>query len=121
MSLTSASLADVAPADTGAASGLINVSQQVGAALGLAVLVSAFGAVTHHAEIGAPVGRSAMQAFDALIVHGLHDVFGLGLVFTVLALAIVGKFVRRGQRSSRPERAEVVETENAPELLEEAS
>ncbi|MGB9112160.1 MAG: MFS transporter, partial [Acidimicrobiales bacterium] len=121
VSLTSASLADVAPADAGAASGLINVSQQVGAALGLAVLVSAFGAVTHHAEIGAPVAPSAAKAFDALIVHGLHDVFGLGLVFTVLALAIVGTFVRRGPRSSRPEQAEVVEMESAPELLEEAS
>lgn len=42
--LTTASLAGVEPADAGAASGLINVTQQVGGALGLAVLVSVFGA-----------------------------------------------------------------------------
>jgi EmrB/QacA subfamily drug resistance transporter len=119
VSLTSASLADVAPADAGAASGLINVSQQVGAALGLAVLVSAFGAVTHHAEIGARVAPSAVQAFDALILHGLHDVFGLGLLFTALALAIVATFVRRQPRSPRPERAEVVEFASDRELLDE--
>ena len=35
VSLTSASLADVEPEDAGAASGLINVSQQLGAALEL--------------------------------------------------------------------------------------
>ena len=53
MSLTSASLADVAPEDAGAASGLVNVSQQLGAALGLAVLVTVFGVVTGHAQFGA--------------------------------------------------------------------
>ena len=44
VSLTSASLAGVDPSDAGAASGLINVVQQLGAALGLAVLVTVFGA-----------------------------------------------------------------------------
>ena len=49
VSLTSASLADVPPSDAGAASGLINVSQQLGAAIGLAVLVTIFDSATHHA------------------------------------------------------------------------
>ena len=52
VSLTSASLADVAPGDAGAASGLINVSQQLGAAIGLAVLVTIFDSATNHSGQG---------------------------------------------------------------------
>src|SRR3954452_2976404 len=52
VSLTSASLAGVERADAGAASGLVNVSQQIGAATGLAVLVTIFATATHHAAIG---------------------------------------------------------------------
>jgi EmrB/QacA subfamily drug resistance transporter len=47
--LTAASLAGVDPADAGAASGLVNVMQQVGGSLGLAVLVSVFGGATRTA------------------------------------------------------------------------
>ena len=45
VSLTTAALHGVASQDAGAASGLINVMQQLGAALGLAVLVSVFNGV----------------------------------------------------------------------------
>jgi hypothetical protein len=41
--LTAAALSGVEPADAGAASGLVNVMQQVGGSLGLAVLVTVFG------------------------------------------------------------------------------
>ncbi|MGA8296640.1 MAG: MFS transporter, partial [Acidimicrobiales bacterium] len=109
VSLTTASLADVEPADAGAASGLINVSQQIGAALGLAVLVSAFGVITHHAEIGAPVAAASAHGFDALIVHGLRDVFGIGLAFTAVAFAVVMLAIRRAPQSPRLSEAEVVE------------
>ena len=85
VSLTSASLAEVQPSDAGAASGLINVTQQLGAAIGLAVLVSVFGSATHHAQIG-------VQA-ASVVVHGLHMVFGVGLVFTVAAMVTVAAFV----------------------------
>ena len=45
--------------DAGAASGLINVSQQLGAALGLAVLVNLFQGVTRHGQlVGAPAPRT---------------------------------------------------------------
>ena len=41
--LTTAALDGVEPRDAGAASGLVNVMQQVGGSLGLAVLVTVFG------------------------------------------------------------------------------
>lgn len=46
-SLTTAALRGVDPADAGAASGMVNAVQQLGGALGVAVLVSVFGAATH--------------------------------------------------------------------------
>src|SRR5262249_44793522 len=83
VSLTSASLAEVEPADAGAASGLINVSQQLGAAIGLAVLVTVFGSATDGPLV------------DTEFVHGLHAVYWVGALFTMAALALVTTFVRR--------------------------
>jgi EmrB/QacA subfamily drug resistance transporter len=86
VSLTSASLAEVAPADAGAAAGLVNVSQQLGAAVGLAVLVTVFGALTHH-------GRVGPHQF-AGYVHALDDVFAIGALFMAAALVLIGALVR---------------------------
>ena len=58
VSLTSASLADVEPEIAGAASGLVNVSQQLGAAVGLAVLVTVFNALAGKAQLSTGVGRA---------------------------------------------------------------
>jgi EmrB/QacA subfamily drug resistance transporter len=94
VSLTAASLADVEPADAGAASGLTNVAQQLGAALGLAVLVSVFGVATRHAQIGARVSPANLARADGVLVHGMHEVFGVGSVFIIAALVTVAVFVR---------------------------
>jgi EmrB/QacA subfamily drug resistance transporter len=65
--LTAASLAGVEPADAGAASGLVNVMQQVGGSLGLAVLVTVFGtgsrAALHDALPSATPAEIAQHAF----------------------------------------------------------
>jgi EmrB/QacA subfamily drug resistance transporter len=95
VSLTSAGLRDVEPADAGAASGLINVSQQIGAAFGLAVLVSAFGELTHHVQLGARVSAADALQAQAVLVHGLDDVFRLAVVFTLTAMVLVSGVVRR--------------------------
>lgn len=97
VALTSASLADVAPGDAGAASGLINVSQQVGAALGLAVFVTAFGFTTGHAQLADTPRRGAtalLARFDTPIIGGLHTVFELGALFAFGALLLVALGVR---------------------------
>jgi EmrB/QacA subfamily drug resistance transporter len=92
VSLTSASLADVAPEDAGAASGLINVSQQIGAALGLAVLVSAFSALSGHVQLGGPIRLAASHLHS--LVTGLDDVFTIGALFTLAALVLIAVKVR---------------------------
>jgi EmrB/QacA subfamily drug resistance transporter len=99
VSLTSASLADVAQEDAGAASGLVNVMQQVGAALGLAVLVTIFGATTHHIQLAAVTSSSADPQARALVMRGLDDAFTGGAVFALLALLIVAIVIRRAPRS----------------------
>jgi EmrB/QacA subfamily drug resistance transporter len=109
VSLTSASLQDVSPGDAGAASGLINVTQQLGAAVGLAVLVSVFGGVTGHLQLGR-LATSFSTHGVAVAMHGLETVFWLAALFAVLALAMVGRWVGR----RRPEPA-MVELE-VPEL-----
>jgi EmrB/QacA subfamily drug resistance transporter len=91
VSLTSAALTGVAPSDAGAASGLVNVAQQVGAALGLAVLVNVFSAATHSAELTSlPPGSAGSR----ILVHGIDHAMGAAAVFALVALALVAVFVR---------------------------
>ena len=101
VSLTSASLAGVEPRHAGAASGLVNVTQQIGAAIGLAVLVTVFGDVTNHAQLGAQVASAVGGGAQTTLVHGLDDVFRLAAVFAVMALVLVAVMVRP-ERGSVP-------------------
>ncbi len=80
--LTMASLAGVRPGDSGAASSMVNVMQQVGGSLGLAVLVTASSSVT-----GSATGTAA-------VVHGMSSAFTLAAVFDVLALLVVLTIMR---------------------------
>ncbi|HTX63205.1 MAG TPA: MFS transporter [Acidimicrobiales bacterium] len=115
VSLMSASLTEVVPSDAGAASGLVNVSQQLGAAVGLAVLVTLFGALTRHGRVG-PV-----QVLG--YVHALDDVFALAAAFTVAAMVLVVAFVRtRRAVAHAPSGTEVLalESEEGRRALEGA-
>jgi MFS family permease len=122
VSLTSASLADVAPEDAGAASGLVNVSQQLGGALGLALLVTAFDAVTNHAQLGVQhlTGAGSLAHANATLVQGLDDVFGFGALFSLGALAMVAFGVRPGPRSAEAADSKGDEFDEAELWLEEA-
>jgi EmrB/QacA subfamily drug resistance transporter len=84
VSLTTAALHGVDPADAGAASGLINVMQQLGAALGLAVLVTVFDTVVP------PSSSLTAGSFDAATtVHGIDVAFAAAALFSLAALAII--------------------------------
>ncbi|MDQ1722014.1 MAG: hypothetical protein QOI26_1748, partial [Pseudonocardiales bacterium] len=68
LTLTSAALAGVAPADAGAASGLVNVTQQLGGTLGVAALVTVFGSASKHAAAHQAAGSNPLAAADQIFV-----------------------------------------------------
>jgi EmrB/QacA subfamily drug resistance transporter len=104
VALTSASLADVDPEIAGAASGLVNVSQQLGAAVGLAVLVTVFNSVAGHAQL-------VPGATPLASVHALRDVFAVAGLLALGGLATVVFGVGRGTATvaADPEPDEMVE------------
>jgi MFS family permease len=84
--LTATGIAGVAQRDAGAASGLLNVAQQLGASLGLGILITIFAAATHHVS-----GSSA----QAELAHGVSTALTGAAVFLALALLVVLVLIRR--------------------------
>jgi len=108
VSLTTAGLAGVASSDAGAASGLINVMQQLGAALGLAVLVTVFDTVTPGARsAGLSTAAHAGVAARTALVHGIDVTMAAGAGFALVALAIVALLIRAPARAGVIEPAEM--------------
>jgi EmrB/QacA subfamily drug resistance transporter len=96
VSLTTAGLAGVEPHDAGAASGLVNVSQQLGAALGLAVLVTVFESLTPISFGAGPAGIALNQG---QLVHGIDLTFAAAAALSLAALSIVAVFIRNPAES----------------------
>ncbi|MEV8326875.1 MFS transporter [Kitasatospora sp. NPDC056731] len=108
----------VAPHETGAATGMLNTTQQVGGSLGLSILVTVYGAAGR-TEAGRQVGAFLRQAtpeqaarFRAtgklpapysseVLAHGISRAFDMGLAFAVLA-ALIALFVIRADREAPP-------------------
>ena len=72
--LTQAALEGVPAKDAGAASGLVNVTQQLGGTLGVAILVTVFGHFSRHAStpLGESAAAQAQHAFTVGSVTRLH-------------------------------------------------
>jgi EmrB/QacA subfamily drug resistance transporter len=90
------------PRDQGLASGLFNTAQQVGAALGLAILVAV--ANGHTADAGS----------SASVVAGYRWAFGGAAVFGLIAFAVTLLVIRRPGRVQPPEIAEATGAGTAP-------
>jgi EmrB/QacA subfamily drug resistance transporter len=117
--LTIVAVSGVAPHEAGAASSLLNVTQQVGGSLGLSILVTAFGtasrneATTQVAQFLATAPSQAQSQFrqtgqlpatiaHQILAHGISTAFQLAAVFAALALAVALVVIR-----SRPAEVEV--------------
>jgi EmrB/QacA subfamily drug resistance transporter len=86
--LMTLAMADATPEDAGLASGLVNTTQQVGGALGLAVLATlATGRSTHLLGDGA--------AADVALTRGYHLAFGVGAASVVAAVLLAAALLRR--------------------------
>jgi EmrB/QacA subfamily drug resistance transporter len=83
--LVGRSIAGVAPEDSGAASGMLNVVQQVGGALGLGILVTIFGTASRNSTSTVP---------RQVLVDGVHAAFIGSLVYAVLSLTMIVVSVR---------------------------
>jgi hypothetical protein len=113
--LTIVAVSGVAPHEAGAASSLLNVTQQVGGSLGLSILVTVFGTASRN-EATSQVGRFLTNAppelqaqfqqtgqlpapyAEQVLAHGISTAFELAVVFAVLAL-VVSMVVIRTRRS----------------------
>jgi EmrB/QacA subfamily drug resistance transporter len=97
--LTTTALEGVDPKDAGAASGLVNVMQQVGGSVGLAVLVTVFGSASSSARSDLPTGLSGAEAARRVFVTAADQAFWTATFLLVGALVLVA-FVMRRPRST---------------------
>jgi predicted MFS family arabinose efflux permease len=92
--LTTAALDGVAPEDAGAASGLVNVMQQLGGSLGLSVLVTVFGTASANAARHVTPGESAAAAARHAFTVGADRAFLVATIF-LAATALLTFFAIR--------------------------
>jgi EmrB/QacA subfamily drug resistance transporter len=99
--LTTAALAGVRPEDSGAASSMVNVTQQVGGALGLAILVTVFGAASREPAGHGHAGGTVLTSKHELLVHGMAGAFTIATLFDVCALLVMAATAVAARRARR--------------------
>jgi EmrB/QacA subfamily drug resistance transporter len=107
-SVITMAMSSATPEDSGLVSGLVNTTQQVGGALGLAVLATLSSTATGAARAG---GLSSA----ASLTSGYHIAFTVGAVLLIVAIALAAVLLRPAARAddnargvgNRPERESV--------------
>ncbi|HEX6677289.1 MAG TPA: MFS transporter [Actinomycetes bacterium] len=95
VTLTLVALTGVEPRDSGAAASLVNVTQQLGGSLGLAILVTVFGAASRAAAAAHPLATVAPRArAHEILRHGIGSSFTAASVFLVGALLVAMVAIR---------------------------
>jgi MFS family permease len=107
VTLTTRGIAGVAPEDSGAASGLLNVAQQVGASLGLGVLTAVFAAAGTHASSHPAPGLDAKREAAQVLAHSVSAALTGAAVF--LGVALIVSLVMGGRRRTEPAVADPTE------------
>jgi hypothetical protein len=92
--LTTTSLAGVSQRDSGAASSMVNVMQQLGGSVGLAVLVAVFGTAIRSAAAQPAGGLSAAAFHTHVLAHGMSTAFTLAAIFDVAAFVVIAALLR---------------------------
>ena len=110
----------VSAREEGAASGLVNVSQQVGGSLGLAVMVTIFeAAASRRAAEHAPAGVSAFRETQLEMARGTSAALTGSTVFVACSLLVILTMVRARKgtavRGRTPER--ILQDEDGLESL----
>jgi EmrB/QacA subfamily drug resistance transporter len=93
--LTAAGIAGVAQHDAGAASGLLNVAQQLGGSLGLGILITVFASATRSAAEHPLAGVSAHIEARHELAHAVATSLTGSAVLLTLALAVAVIVMRR--------------------------
>ncbi|HJV60351.1 MAG TPA: MFS transporter, partial [Albitalea sp.] len=99
-----AAMSEVAPSESGIASGMVNTAFMMGGALGLAVLASLAAA---HTDGLAAAGADARSA----LAGGHHLAFGLGALFAAMA-ALIGAGLLRARLAERPSRGSALRSDS---------
>src|SRR5881398_324716 len=96
-----AALAGVRPAEAGLASGLFNTTQQIGGALGIAVLSTIATSRTSNAV-------AAGTALPSALVHGFTGAFVVGAGIAAVGIVAALTLIRRDELEQAPEELEPV-------------
>jgi fucose permease len=113
--LMTLAMSGATPEDSGLASGLVNTTQQVGGALGLAVL-----ATLATTRTGSLLSRGASNA--VALTDGYHLAFTIAAALVLVAIAIGVVFLQPTRAvEAVSESADVERTEIEPEYLEQAA
>jgi EmrB/QacA subfamily drug resistance transporter len=105
--MTVGTLAGVAAEDSGAASGLVNVMQQVGGSLGLAVLVTVFGAASRNAR-SHPDGLTGTALDHHAFTVGADRAFMVAAGFVIATLLLIIVAIRSVPTPAKPSREEIL-------------